>query len=289
MAAIGGCAQFRRGWTGEPVVHSRPMCSCSHASPFGERCITPNADRRPPVSPVDVSDLTLGHEPSRRTEHTPEKKLVAHFGPKLPERPDSSASAPVGAAAAAALPAQVETPTVTADGGSGTSVARTTIETACLLLERMVGDCPDMHARNHDVYAPIFHSVSVPSISGSDYLVHHLLRLGLVKKEHLAEPIVLHAVLLIDRLLHAQSANGFHLCRSNVHRVLLSTVLISAKLLDDECYTNAYWATVGGVALCHLNALEVETMALMNYEMLVTASALEAARARLMAPRAPPL
>ena len=41
-------------------------------------------------------------------------------------------------------------------------------------------------------------------------------------------------------------AAGFHLCTRNVHRVLLATTLVSAKLLDDECYNNTYWASVGG-------------------------------------------
>lgn len=112
--------------------------------------------------------------------------------------------------------------------------------------------------------------------------MQHLLRLGLARKEHLADAVVLHAFLLIDRLLHAQSDKGFHLCTRNVHRVLLATTLISAKLLDDECYNNTYWASVGGVSLPHLNQLEIEVVSLLDYNLLVTASSLEAARKRLL-------
>ena len=67
-----------------------------------------------------------------------------------------------------------------------------------------------------------------------------------------------------------------------MHRVLLATTLISAKLLDDECYNNTYWAQVGGVSLPHLNQLEVEVMSLLNFSLLVGAPALESARARLL-------
>lgn len=157
------------------------------------------------------------------------------------------------------------------------------VPAACKLLGRVVGECSDAQTRPELVFAPIFHSVEVPGISGGDYLVHHLLRLGLARKEHLIEAVVIHAFLLIDRLLHVQSANGFHLCTRNVHRVLLATTLVSAKLLDDECYNNLYWATVGGVALPHLNSLEVELTQLLDFHLLVTNEGLQTARSRLLA------
>ena len=78
-------------------------------------------------------------------------------------------------------------------------------------------------------------------------------------------------------------AAGFHLCTRNVHRVLLATTLVSAKLLDDECYNNTYWASVGGVSLHHLNQLEVEAMSLLSFNLLVNAPSLDAARQRLLA------
>jgi hypothetical protein len=84
------------------------------------------------------------------------------------------------------------------------------------------------------------------------------------------------------------SLAGFHLCTRNVHRVLLATTLVSAKLLDDECYNNMYWASVGGVSLTHLNQLEVDVMSLLDYSLLVTAPELEAARLRLLSSEAPP-
>ena len=126
------------------------------------------------------------------------------------------------------------------------------------LIDRVVGDCVlspnNGELRPEQVFAPIFHSVSVPGISGGEYLVNHLLRLGLARKEHLSEPVVLHAFLLIDRILQRDAHKGFHLCTRNIHRVLLATVLLSSKLLDDECYNNNYWASVGGVRVPGLPA-----------------------------------
>ena len=159
---------------------------------------------------------------------------------------------------------------------------------ACLLLERVVAECPDAHHSPSHVFAPIFHSVSVPAISGGDYLRNHVLRLGLARKEHLSPVVALHAFLLIDRLLHTHAESGFHLCTRNVHRVLLAAALVSAKLLDDECYNNTYWASVGGVSLSHLNQLEVELIKLLNFSLHVDADDLDAARVRLLQSTATP-
>jgi hypothetical protein len=207
---------------------------------------------------------------------TPEKDMASlarslPLAPELRGAKSASRAAPSVASSAALPPAPAAAPSVSV------------VDAACLLLERVVGECHDEVARPEHVFAPIFHSVSVPGISGGDYLRHHLLRLGLARKEHLAEAVLLHAFVMIDRLLHAQSEHGFHLCTRNVHRVLLATTLVSAKLLDDECYNNTYWASVGGVSLSHLNQLEVEAMCLLDFNMLVNASSLDAARTRLMA------
>jgi hypothetical protein len=167
-------------------------------------------------------------------------------------------------------------------GGKASDV----IANARSLLDGTVRCCPDAHVHIDRLCAPLFHSVDVPRISGGDYLVQHLLRRGLVKKQDdLIEQAVLHVLLLIERLLCVQSPDGvrFHLCTSNVHRVLLATTLLSAKMLDDECYSNEHWAGIGGVTLPHMNRLEIELLTLLECNVFVTAPALEAVRRKLFA------
>jgi len=82
-------------------------------------------------------------------------------------------------------------------------------------------------------------------------------------------------------MMHA--AHGFHVCSSNVHRVLLVTSLLSTKMLDDEAYTNTYWAAIGGVSLQHLNALEIFTLQALDFRLSVTADELDDVRAALLA------
>jgi hypothetical protein len=158
------------------------------------------------------------------------------------------------------------------------------VSAACQLLESIIVNCPVVTV-SKSAYGAIYHSVSVPDISATQYLTSHLLARGLMRKEHLADTTVLHAMLLIDRLMRMQSHNGFHLCKSNVHRVLLSVLLLSAKLLDDETYNNEWWASVGGVTNAHLNELEWYTLSSMDFRLSVTADELDGVRAKLVGRR----
>ena len=160
--------------------------------------------------------------------------------------------------------------------GDGAAV----VDAACRMLERMVCECPQRATKG--VFAPIYHCVSVPDIRPGAYLRDYLLRHGLLAKQHLSEPVILHALLLIERLNDRHAHRGFHLCSSNIHRVLLITVLLSTKLLDDETYNNQYWARVGGVSLPHLNELELYTVAALDYRLSVSAQQLALARVSLL-------
>ena len=56
----------------------------------------------------------------------------------------------------------------------------------------------------------------------------------------------------------------------NVHRILITSVLISTKVFDDEFYKNAYYAKLGGVSTSELNSLELEFLSLVNFNLFVT-------------------
>ena len=122
-----------------------------------------------------------------------------------------------------------------ADGDKGASGAQHTPLVVCARCSSLLL----AHSCSQNMYGAIFHSVSVPDISASTYLSRHLLRLGLAMKDEMTEATVLHLLVLLDRLHTAEASSGFHLCSANVHRVLLALIVISAKLVDDEPYTNA--------------------------------------------------
>ena len=59
-------------------------------------------------------------------------------------------------------------------------------------------------------------------------------------------------------------------------------MVISAKLVDDEPYTNTYWASVGGVELPHLNDLEIHAMKCLDHRLNVSSHEMEDMHARLL-------
>ena len=81
------------------------------------------------------------------------------------------------------------------------------------------------------------------------------------------------AVTLIFRLAKRDAA--YQLTSLNVHRLVLTGVLLSAKFLDDHYYNNAFYAKVGGVSTAELNRLEVEMLQLLNFRLLVPREELE--------------
>ncbi|KVF02455.1 cyclin-U4-1-like, partial [Cynara cardunculus var. scolymus] len=56
----------------------------------------------------------------------------------------------------------------------------------------------------------------------------------------------------------------------NVHRLLVTSVLISIKFMDDMCYNNAYYAKVGGISTAEINLLEVDFLFGLGFQLNVT-------------------
>lgn len=75
------------------------------------------------------------------------------------------------------------------------------------------------------------------------------------------------ALIYIDRLIQR---NNFLLSELNVHRVVVTSVLLAAKFFDDAYYNNAYYAKVGGVLVHEMNGLEVDFLFRINFSLHAT-------------------
>nr|CAB3445434.1 unnamed protein product [Digitaria exilis] len=56
----------------------------------------------------------------------------------------------------------------------------------------------------------------------------------------------------------------------SVHRLLITSVMVAAKFMDDMHYNNAYFARVGGVEVSEMNALELELLFALRFRLNVT-------------------
>jgi hypothetical protein len=60
-------------------------------------------------------------------------------------------------------------------------------------------------------------------------------------------------MILLDRI---QTYNpNFIISSCNIHKLLLSAMVVAAKYWDDDSYLNSYYAKVGGLAVGELNQL----------------------------------
>jgi hypothetical protein len=88
------------------------------------------------------------------------------------------------------------------------------------------------------------------------------------------------ALIYIDRLIER---NNFLLTELNVHRVVLTAILLAAKFFDDAYYNNAYYAKVGGVLVSELNGLEVDFLFRINFSLHASPDVFEKYKAELVA------
>jgi hypothetical protein len=87
-------------------------------------------------------------------------------------------------------------------------------------------------------------------------------------------------LIYIDRLIQR---NNFLLTELNVHRVIISAILLAAKFFDDAYYNNAYYSKVGGVLVSEMNGLEVDFLFRINFSLHVTPELFEQYKAELVA------
>lgn len=73
-------------------------------------------------------------------------------------------------------------------------------------------------------------------------------------------------LIYIDRLIENK---GLVLTKLNVHRMIITSLMVAAKYHDDLFYNNTYFAKLGGIPIGELNALEVDFLHLQSFSMFV--------------------
>ncbi|KAL5718365.1 Cyclin-U2-1 [Ranunculus cassubicifolius] len=85
-----------------------------------------------------------------------------------------------------------------------------------------------------------------------------------------APPIYVVAYIYIDRL--CQIHPEFRITTLNVHRLLITTIMVASKFVEDMNYRNSYYARVGGLATKEMNDREVDFLFLMGFKLHVNVS-----------------
>lgn len=129
--------------------------------------------------------------------------------------------------------------------------------------------------------ASVFFSVTKPDILVETYVRR------LVKYAQCSPAAFPAALEYLDRAAAADPKLALN--AYNLHRLLLTSLCLAAKFLDDRCYSNGHYARVGGIAsVVEMNRLELHLLALLRFRLFVSPAAYAAKEALLVATLAPP-
>lgn len=119
-----------------------------------------------------------------------------------------------------------------------------------------------------------FHGVRPPPMSVYDYLKR------ISQYFDCSDETLLVSLVYIDRVLKLRPE--FAVNFASVHRVILASITLAAKFVDDQFYSCRHYARVGGVKPKHLTALETMFLELVSWQLFVTAEEYEEYRQRLL-------
>lgn len=103
----------------------------------------------------------------------------------------------------------------------------------------------------------VYHSTRVPRISLWDYTRRF------AKYSFCSPECFVIALVLIDRYC---TVSNIPITYRNVHRLLLTALVLSVKVRDDDYYKNSYYANIGGVHLRELVNLELHLLRVIEWD-----------------------
>ncbi|KAI3668172.1 hypothetical protein L6452_43249 [Arctium lappa] len=94
-----------------------------------------------------------------------------------------------------------------------------------------------------------FHGSRAPTLTIKEYIDR------IFKYSHCSPSCFVVAQVYMDRFI--QGGNVI-MTSLSVHRLLITSIMLAAKFIDDAFYNNAYYAKVGGVTTSEMNRLEIK-------------------------------
>jgi hypothetical protein len=112
-------------------------------------------------------------------------------------------------------------------------------------------DCENLSGTN-------FFSKRKPTISLIDYIKR------IINYSDASNEAFILSVFYIYKL--KDKINEIFINEYSIHRIYLTSLLISIKYIDDMFYDNRHYARVGGISVFELNKMELEFLARMNFD-----------------------
>eukprot|EP00929_Paragymnodinium_shiwhaense_P024830 TRINITY_DN15171_c0_g1_i1.p1 TRINITY_DN15171_c0_g1~~TRINITY_DN15171_c0_g1_i1.p1 ORF type:complete len:322 (-),score=48.95 TRINITY_DN15171_c0_g1_i1:571-1536(-) len=120
-----------------------------------------------------------------------------------------------------------------------------------------------------------FHAVRAPALSILEYLTR------LSTYFQCSNECFVLSLVYIDRIVKKHPE--FSISPLNIHRLVVTSVMMAAKFFDDVYYANSYYARVGGVKTSELNTLEETFLRLIEWRLHVLPEEYENYRRHVLA------
>lgn len=105
-----------------------------------------------------------------------------------------------------------------------------------------------------------------PSITINDY-IKRIFKSEIIDEENY-DAIILHTI----NLLHYLKIKGIYLNNHSSHRIISTLIMLSSKIIEEDPYSNWYWATLCGVSLEDMNTMERSLIKLLDYNLHIVIS-----------------
>eukprot|EP00009_Paramoeba_aestuarina_P016881 CAMPEP_0201523316 /NCGR_PEP_ID=MMETSP0161_2-20130828/19412_1 /ASSEMBLY_ACC=CAM_ASM_000251 /TAXON_ID=180227 /ORGANISM="Neoparamoeba aestuarina, Strain SoJaBio B1-5/56/2" /LENGTH=217 /DNA_ID=CAMNT_0047922407 /DNA_START=32 /DNA_END=685 /DNA_ORIENTATION=+ len=130
-----------------------------------------------------------------------------------------------------------------------------------LILQSLVSSLPSEECASN---GSRFHASKIPKITLSQYFQR------IVRYCPSSNTSLIVALIYMYRLV-AKCGKSFVNIHT-VHRQLMTSVVVASKFCDDYFETNSFYARVGGITIHELNALEIEFLARLNFDLSIKES-----------------
>jgi len=105
-----------------------------------------------------------------------------------------------------------------------------------------------------------------PSITINDY-IKQIFKSEIIDEQNY-DAIILYTI----NLIHYLKTKGIYLNNYSCHRIISTLIMLSSKIIEENPYSNWYWAMLCGVSLEDMNFMERTIMQILDYNLHIVIS-----------------
>ena len=129
-----------------------------------------------------------------------------------------------------------------------------------IISDLLTGICLENKQKKNSNILNFFLTKKIPSISIYDFLER------LVKYSKIEKSTLILILIYIDKFC---DMNNVNLTFYNIHKLILSSLVIAAKYNEDKYLSNEFYAKIGGITKKEIDILEYQFLTLINFSLYI--------------------